>query len=380
VGLRAPLAWRRLLHAAPARKALDTARAIARDLIDIELADPSLYSGHAGLVVLFDYLNRIDRGAWDHAIAHHLKRALVRDPCRGVSLMFGTLGVSWVLHELRDWLGGADPCAAVDRLLVAHLHEPNASISHDLANGLAGMAVYARARGLDDAIAAIRARLAGAAERTPAGATWKTRPEHMRPSARRDHPAGYYSLGVLHGVAGVIAVLARAGDDLADDALAWLLAQRAGDGRLPRIVGEAPVADRAYWCSGEIGIAGAFAATASARLAPAATMLAERARCEPGNDAGLCHGVAGLAHVLNRLAQRTGSARYRALALDAIARTQARLDRRRRMMSVTAPGGPAWESWRARPFFLDGAAGVALALAAAATGVEPTWDRVLLLS
>jgi len=381
VGLRASLSWRPLLHAAAARKALDTARAIAHDLVDVELADPSLYSGHAGLVVLFDYLNRIDRGAWDDAVAHHLKRALVRDPYRGVSLMFGTLGVAWALHGLRDWLGGADPCVAVDRSLIAHLGEPNASISHELAGGLAGMAVYAHERGLGDATALIRARLAASVEHTAAGTTWKTRPQHMRPSARRDHPDGYYNLGVMHGVAGVIAVLARTGDDLADTALAWLLAQGSP---LPRIAGEAP-AWRAYWCSGEIGIAAAFAATGSEVLAPAATTLAERAAthcfdADQGGDAGLCHGAAGLAHMLNGLAQRTGSARYRALALEAIARTQARLDRRRRTMSVTKPTGPAWETWRSRPFFIDGAAGVALALAAATTTVEPTWDRALLLS
>jgi hypothetical protein len=32
------------------------------------------------------------------------------------------------------------------------------------------------------------------------------------------------------------------------------------------------------------------------------------------------------------------------------------------------------------PGFLDGAAGVALVLLAASTAIEPTWDRVLLLS
>jgi len=47
-------------------------------------------------------------------------------------------------------------------------------------------------------------------------------------------------------------------------------------------------------------------------------------------------------------------------------------------------GYPAWRpaegGWSADPSFLSGATGVALALVAAATDVEPSWDRLLLAS
>jgi hypothetical protein len=37
-------------------------------------------------------------------------------------------------------------------------------------------------------------------------------------------------------------------------------------------------------------------------------------------------------------------------------------------------------SWKVKPGFLEGAGGIALALLAATTSVEPAWDRSLLIS
>ncbi|HEX7277236.1 MAG TPA: lanthionine synthetase LanC family protein, partial [Acidimicrobiales bacterium] len=77
-------------------------------------------------------------------------------------------------------------------------------------------------------------------------------------------------------------------------------------------------------------------------------------------DAGLCHGAAGLLHVSNRLYQATGDERQAAAA------------RRWLEPALTLPVAGAG--------FLEGRAGVGLALLAATTDVEPEWDRILLLS
>ncbi len=77
-------------------------------------------------------------------------------------------------------------------------------------------------------------------------------------------------------------------------------------------------------------------------------------------DAGLCHGAAGLLHVFNRLHQATGDG----LLVDAA-----------RRWFEPALALPVPEDR-----FLEGRAGVDLALLAACTDVEPAWDRVLLLS
>ena len=99
-------------------------------------------------------------------------------------------------------------------------------------------------------------------------------------------------------------------------------------------------------------------------------------------DAGLCHGAAGLGHIFNRLFQTSGEKVFRDAARSWFERT---LNLRRAnegfggfmVYRVTEEDGP---TWRAEPGILEGAAGIALALLAASTSIEPAWDRMLLVS
>jgi hypothetical protein len=97
------------------------------------------------------------------------------------------------------------------------------------------------------------------------------------------------------------------------------------------------------------------------------------------HDAAICHGWGGLAQIFNRLYQSTGDERLREAAIRFCKRT---LEARRIGYGIS--GYAAWagstESWRDEVGFLEGAAGVALVLAAAASAVEPTWDSILLIS
>src|SRR5208282_3699946 len=100
-------------------------------------------------------------------------------------------------------------------------------------------------------------------------------------------------------------------------------------------------------------------------------------------DAGLCHGASGVAHIYNRLYQRLGDQRFRDAALvwyERILRmsTPGTGVGGYSKYATTGPGGTAaWEPW---PGLLDGSIGIALALLAAVTPVEPRWDRLMLLS
>jgi hypothetical protein len=90
-----------------------------------------------------------------------------------------------------------------------------------------------------------------------------------------------------------------------------------------------------------------------------------------------------VAHIYNRIYQRLGDQRFRDAALN----WYRRLLRMFRSgtgiggyskYATTGPGGTAkWEAW---PGLLDGSIGIALALLAATTQVEPRWDRLFLLS
>jgi hypothetical protein len=99
-------------------------------------------------------------------------------------------------------------------------------------------------------------------------------------------------------------------------------------------------------------------------------------------DAGLCHGAAGLGHLFNRLYQATGHPELLVVARSWLERALAMrsLDRGVGGFVAWGPDAQGELDWRNDPSLLNGAAGVALALLAATTPIEPAWDRFLLLS
>jgi hypothetical protein len=270
-----------------------------------------------------------------------------------------------------------------------------------------GLGVYALERlprpSAVDCLAAIVDRLAELAETVSDGVTWFTRPEHVG-VALADHPQGHYNLGVAHGVPAVLPLLAaaaRAGvheslaSSLLTGAVRWLLARRDGvDGASCFATSIAPEVERRparlAWCYGDAGIASALLVTA--RLAgrmdwerealDVARHAAERPIASAGvKDAGLCHGAFGVAHLLHRIEQATRDERFARAA-----RLWYLEGMRLREPGLKVAGFPAWDIqdgepfWRPESGLLTGAAGVGLALIAAATPYEPAWDRMLLAS
>jgi hypothetical protein len=106
-----------------------------------------------------------------------------------------------------------------------------------------------------------------------------------------------------------------------------------------------------------------------------------RGRASGVADAGLCHGSAGLGHLFNRLWQATGKREFRSAALHWFERTLAYRHPGRGIGGFTAIISTASDrlTQASDPGILTGSAGIGLALLAAATAVEPGWDRLLLL-
>ena len=101
-------------------------------------------------------------------------------------------------------------------------------------------------------------------------------------------------------------------------------------------------------------------------------------------DGGLCHGAAGVAHLFNRLFQATGDEVLKRAACLWLSRT---LEMHQPGKGIAGfPKGAPDSSpkdeprWSAELGILEGAAGVALALLAGITDIEPQWDRVMLTS
>jgi hypothetical protein len=146
---------------------------------------------------------------------------------------------------------------------------------------------------------------------------------------------------------------------------------------------------RLAWCYGDLSIAVVLLNAARALEEPLwertareiGTKAAARTFEQSGvQDAGLCHGAAGVAHLFNRLYQATGDDGMLSAARRWIDHTLALRSDERGVGGFAAmqTRGPQAGQWADDASFLEGAIGVALALTAATCGITPDWDRLLL--
>lgn len=418
-----PSAWSPILSPEAADRALRVVEEIAADVRQSAEGPqeeaptwlrrgPSLAGGDAGEAYFFAYLDQVRPGkGYDDLAMTLLERSIEATGTLQAppGLYSGFSGVAWTLEHLRGRLfeddGGEDPGEEVIAALSEHVSLSPWRGHYDLISGLVGFAVYALERlprpGGMECLERIVARLAETAERRPDGVTWLTGPDLMIDRDLEAYPQGNYNLGVAHGVPGVIGVLAQAcaagvdARDLLDGAVAWLLRQKlpAGTGAVfPYNVapGNAePKPTRLAWCYGDLGIAASLLMAARTVGEEAwereALEIARAAAARPADqsgviDAGICHGASGAAHLFNRLYQTTGDPVLRDAALFWLERTFGY-----RQPGKGVGGFEAWTvgdtldlDWRSDPGFLTGASGVGLVLLAAASAVEPEWDRVLL--
>jgi hypothetical protein len=334
------------------------------------------------LATFYSYLGR------DALAQEALDRGLRMLGERGAShrLVGGLAGLGWLLDHL---LGeaAAEPCAAIDAHLLELVAAEPWPHEHELLRGLAGVAVYALARAHVPLAERVLHHLERAAVETDAGVYWPTGGERI-------------DLGLSHGLAGILAVLARyvaAGIEpararpLIERGVAFLLSTpRPPVGRFTDLVvpGARDVkTSRLAWCYGDAGACLALAAAARACARDdwhAETLAIARAMAErPFDttlvaDTPLCHGTAGIAHTFRCLARLYDDAPLHAAADRWIAKT---LELRRPgegyggfQFSELADTG---QTWGDSPTLLIGAPGVALVLHAEGGG-DHAWDAKFL--
>jgi lantibiotic biosynthesis protein len=415
------LCSRVLLARSDRREALLALDALSRRFLALRpssVCDPFLTSGHAALALVHAALavafpRRSHAAAAERALGRAIG-ALETMPA-SCSLYHGCTGVAWVTQVLT---GGptpeADLLAPIDAALEHYVGgtEAGGSETYDLLQGLVGIGVYALERlpraSAKRIIGRVIDRLAESARRRRPGVTWWTDPEWV-PIALRKSSDPAYNLGVAHGVPGIIALLGRVVDadvgvaetrltarSLLDKAVAWLLSQElppSANGSFRRGLGpgmsRGPA--RLAWCYGDVGVAGALLVAARGARQPAwqraAIRIGLRATARSFEttgviDVGLCHGAAGVAHIFHRLFLGTGEPRFAEAARSWFRRLLAMREERRGFAGFRTwgPDDRGKPSWIADPGFLNGAAGVALALVAATTKADAAWDRALLLS
>jgi hypothetical protein len=414
----------------PVLRGLERERAVARlDRIAAALragagseTDASLPSGSAGSAVFFVYRELAglatddDRAALDRLLDRAAAQLAEQPMAEG--LLGGFAGVAWLYDHIDDLAAdtgdsdpdgddaaGEDGNAAVDDALLELLAASPWRRDYDLVSGLTGIGLYGLGRGTRGHGAAIVekiiAQLAASAEQTDAGVTWHTPPELLPAWQRARAPAGYHNLGLAHGVPGPIGMLAEAmlrghgygpARELLERAVHWQRLQALPPPAPAHYAawlaeGEPRTPARAAWCYGDPGVAAALYKAGRAldddELEAYAAGLAKRAvsRTDPGvgvNDAGLCHGAAGLAQISMRFSHATGDPAF----IEAARRWLTWVlehDRPDGIGGVTAFRPADDPPHVADASLLTGAAGVGLTLLAAVSEVEPGWDRPLLI-
>jgi len=293
----------------------------------------------------------------------------------------------------------------IERSLASYLERPTSN--YDLISGIVGIAVPVLQRIADGRPApsseplarTILSQLEQLSRPMPTGIAWQTPPELLPAWQRQIAPQGYINLGMAHGVPGIIAILARyiaAGVEvgrartLLEGAVSYMrsVAQPTVGSRYPAwLPARAEASTRVAWCYGDLGVAVAImaAATATGRddwrgfaLELAHGMAARSHESSMALDAGLCHGAAGNAHLFNRMAQTTGDPE---LAQAAHTWFDRALAMRRSEPVAGFPRAAPTDGvvhWEPAVDLLTGATGVALALHAAISPIEPAWDQLLL--
>lgn len=372
--------------------------------------DGSLASGSAGLAVCIAQLARArsDPDAEGAARAHidEAVDVLATEPLT-CSLYSGFAGIAWAADMVDRLLGtgDGDRNADIDEAVTRLLGRYPEQAPYDLIDGLTGLGAYALARwpvpGAVECLGGVVEQLAKRARHDRDGVFWWTPPSMRGPRLDRFRPGGV-DLGVAHGIAGVIAFLARVHrlgiatqttGPLLDGAVHWLLAhlvRTASGPTVPYFVADGPEPGpaRSAWCYGDPGVAIALLLAARDVSEPAwaaqATALAARAAARPHAqagvvDAGLCHGSSGLAHLFNRMYQLTAEPALAGAARFWAARTVELCSGPAPFQDSAAAAGGRRSAFSGLGL-LEGAAGAALALEAAATTQEPVWDQMLLIS
>lgn len=395
---------------------------------------PTLAQGDAGIALTCAYLNAClaDEG-WDRVGHRYL--AVAAEGAEHVAEnvfylsggMFGGLAglafAGWSLSQRATRYRRL--LATIDGILLPHVTTKAEGLARltmegssvgefDVISGLAGIGAYLLDRREDPSVvmalqAALRS-LVVLASNTGGRPRWWT-PTHLLGDIETAaiYPHGNLNCGLAHGIPGPLALMALAlshgilvpglGDAI-DRLVEWLVGHRADDQwgmnwpyavsltqeGLPDPNAPADGPSRAAWCYGAPGVARAVWLAGVARNRPEWRDLAVEAmeavyrrpvaaRCI--DSPTFCHGVAGLLQITLRFAHDT---RLPAFTEAAISLTES-------LLSAYEPdsllGYRNWEPGGTRvdqPGLLDGAPGVLLALLAASTAVEPSWDRAFLLS
>jgi lantibiotic modifying enzyme len=380
--------------------------------------------GDAGLALFFGQMDRcFPNQSWDrvaHTYIANAGRALEAVPTSRLypAMIGGLAGLCFTTHYLsRDRMRYGRLLATLDELLtervIASLPplEPFLGVGfsdYDQISGPAGIGAYLLLRNdlphINRTLDIILDRLLFLSEWQDGHLRFFI-PPNLHPTSQHleQRPHGATNCGLAHGVPGPLAFLSlahlsgieRPGLCAAIRCLAdWVAAQRFDDEWGINWPSSVPPDERersftptrAAWCYGSPGVARALwlagQALKDSELQALAVEAVRAVRRRPIDVRAIpapiiCHGVAGLLQIVLRFANDTSAPDLAAMAEEL---TQELLEMYDPALLVGFQNIEPRGQWMDDPGLLNGAAGVALVLLAAATDTTPLWDRMFLLS
>ncbi|MFD7079066.1 lanthionine synthetase C family protein [Streptomyces sp. NPDC059918] len=405
-------------------RSLPLARSQSRYPESVHWNPCGLAGGDVGIALMCSYADRCLPGeGWDalgHVFVTQGVSALEsgRSTCPG--LFAGLSGFAFALEALsRHGDRYQNALAAVDELLAPQVSELATRLdaaehaspvtTFDVVSGASGVAAYLLRRDSLGVLPDLLTALVRLAEPSPGVPRWATPPELLpSDSQRRAYPTGQLNCGLAHGIPGPLAALSlalqsghevpgqrEAVDTLAQELLSlrvegpwgvgWPDAVPLTAAGRPGLAGASGVT-RDAWCYGTPGVARSLwlagEALADDNLRHAATeamtgALRRSAALHPLISPTYCHGVAGLLQIVLRFTHDAPSETLAAASTVLVDELLAAYEPQRPFGYASREAADVAVD---RAGLLDGAAGVAMTLLAAATRTEPVWDRIFLLS
>lgn len=293
-------------------------------------ADVSFNNGSSGLALFFANAHFVFPGRGFDRIACRLAdHAVTNADLTNPALFTGATGVMWTALEVDRLTGNFENARIArdyDEVLLESLH-PAWPGHFDLISGIVGVGVYGLSRLPSPEASEITRRVLDVLEMMATyqeGNTYWATLNHMMPWSpmwNRFHDGVAVDLGAAHGNAGVIAFLAKViqadvdaprAQRLIEPAVDWLLGQAFPTPTVslfPNLKDDSALSSRAAWCYGDFSVANALLLAGKACERPDwvahARRIFEWCMARPietmqFDDAWLCHGAAGVAHMFQR--------------------------------------------------------------------------------
>lgn len=364
-----------------------------------------LLSGLSGIALFFSYYSKYTSNKKYQALADEaIERSfgLIQENWHPVTFCSGLPGLLWGVDHLvsRSETGIEFDITETDEFVEQHLLQFAENNNLDFLHGATGILYYLLSR--KDKISTNQVRIIcnwfkrHAKIDDAGGISWESEVDI-------DNPTTVKNLSLSHGISSIIIVLCEAYErtglteieELIRGAVKFLMASKNKSQTLislyPGYIDQEmkDESSRLGWCYGDLGVGLALRRAGKLFMEEAVinesnTIFKHAAarrdrKLNFVNDAGLCHGAAGIAHIFNRLYQDSGNRLYKETALYW-------LDQSLQMESDNPEFLGGYQSyngivgWKNETQLLEGIAGVGLAYLAAVDSREPDWDKSLLIS